>query len=200
VNKTKEHILKTSLLLFLQKSYKEVTMREIVTKTGLSKGAFYHHFTSKEDLFREIVSMFFSMGEINYDSFPQDSLHDFYNQYLEYIDRSFKEMYKMFDSSQEDAMSLNLFLIMFEAIAKFPEFLERELEDYNKSLEAWQKVIAHARAKGEIRSSVSDKQIANLFLYCTDGVFIRFVNSDKKASYRSSLSSAFDTIYANLKS
>ncbi len=199
MNKTKEHILKTSLLLFLQKSYKEVTMREIVTKTGLSKGAFYHYFTSKEDLFREIVGMFFSMGEINYDAFSQESLHEFYKEYLDYIDKSFKEMYKMFDSSQEDAMSLNLFLIMFEAIAKFPEFLERELKDYKRSLEAWQKVIAHAKEKGEIKSSANDTQIANLFLYCTDGVFLRFVNSDKKASYRDSLSSAFDTIYANLK-
>ena len=37
-------------------------MKEIVEKTGLSKGAFYHHFSSKEILFKEIVLMFFAMG------------------------------------------------------------------------------------------------------------------------------------------
>jgi len=58
MNEAKEHILRTSLLLFLQKSYKEVTMREIVEKTALSKGAFYHYFSSKEQLFKEIVLMF----------------------------------------------------------------------------------------------------------------------------------------------
>jgi TetR/AcrR family transcriptional repressor of nem operon len=36
----KDHILLTSLKLFLQKSFKEVTMKEIVNKTGLSKGVF----------------------------------------------------------------------------------------------------------------------------------------------------------------
>ncbi|OIP04989.1 MAG: hypothetical protein AUJ97_01965 [Bacteroidetes bacterium CG2_30_32_10] len=62
MNDAREHILKTSLLLFLQKSYKDVTMSEIVEKTGFSKGAFYHYFTSKEELFKEIASNFFSMG------------------------------------------------------------------------------------------------------------------------------------------
>jgi len=41
---TKTHILMVSLKLFLQKNFKEVTMKEIVKETGLSKGAFYHYF------------------------------------------------------------------------------------------------------------------------------------------------------------
>ncbi len=41
---TREHILKVSLYLFLQKGFKEVTMREIVEKSEMSKGAIYHYF------------------------------------------------------------------------------------------------------------------------------------------------------------
>lgn len=199
MNETKEHILKTSLLLFLQKSYKEVTMKEIVTKTGLSKGAFYHYFISKEDLFREIAGLFFSMGRIDYSEFPQDSLYNFYNQYLDSIDRSFEQLYGLVDSSEEEAISFNLFFILFEAIARFPEFMKMELEEYTNALDAWKKVIKHAKERGEIKSSASNKKIANLFLYCTDGVFIRYMNNNKKASYRDSLASAFDTVYENLK-
>jgi AcrR family transcriptional regulator len=43
---SRTHILETAANLFMQKSYKEVTMKEIVDKTGLSKGAFYLHFRS----------------------------------------------------------------------------------------------------------------------------------------------------------
>ncbi len=56
---TKAHILMVSLKLFLQKNFKEVTMKEIVEETGLSKGAFYHYFESKEKLFYEIIDYFF---------------------------------------------------------------------------------------------------------------------------------------------
>ncbi|MDR2424627.1 MAG: TetR/AcrR family transcriptional regulator, partial [Prevotellaceae bacterium] len=52
---TKQHILETACLLFLKKSYKEVTLKEIIRETGLSNGAFYHHFESKEQLFKEVI-------------------------------------------------------------------------------------------------------------------------------------------------
>lgn len=199
MNNTKEHILKTSLLLFLQKSYRDVTMSEIVAKTGLSKGAFYHYFTSKEELFREIAGLFFSMGAVNYTSFSHDSLITFYHQYIDYLDHSLDEMGRMASASGDNTINLNFFLILFEAVSRFPEFLKMEAEFHQKDVEAWMSVIAVARAKGEISSPSSDEEIANLFLYCTDGVFLRFINNDQPATYRDFITRAFDSIYLNLK-
>lgn len=47
---TKDGILKVALQLFLQKGYKNVSYQDIVKKSGLSKGAIYHYFKSKDDL------------------------------------------------------------------------------------------------------------------------------------------------------
>ncbi len=199
MNSTKEHILKTSLLLFLQKSYRDVTMSEIVAKTGLSKGAFYHYFTSKEELFREIASAFLSMGAVNYTLFSNDSLKTFYHQYIDYLEHSLDEMSRMASASGDNTFSLNFFLILFEAVGRFPEFLKKEAEFHHRDVDAWTTVIAAARAKGEISSPSSDVDIANLFLYCTDGVFLRFINNDQPATYRDFITKAFDTIYLNLK-
>ena len=52
---TKDSILKIALQLFLKKGYKDVSYRDLIKETGLSKGAIYHHFKSKEDL---LVSTF----------------------------------------------------------------------------------------------------------------------------------------------
>jgi len=199
MNETKEHILKTSLMLFLQKSYKDVTMKEIVEKTGLSKGAFYHYFTSKEELYKEIVNLFFSSGVIDYSTFPTDSLKSFYTYYVEYIGVSFQKMYELVGISKEGKVSANFFLIMFEAIGRFPEFLTFELEQHNKDVAAWEKIIKKAKKTGEIKTNTTEEQIANLFLYCTDGVFIRFINSDQSKPYEANLLIAFDSIYNNIK-
>lgn len=51
---TRGLILKTALQLFLKKGYKDVTYNDLIEKTGLSKGAIYHHFTSKEDLLASV--------------------------------------------------------------------------------------------------------------------------------------------------
>jgi AcrR family transcriptional regulator len=44
--------------LFLQKGYERTTINDVIEATGLSKGAFYHHFRAKEDLLEAIVQRF----------------------------------------------------------------------------------------------------------------------------------------------
>ncbi|MFB6318591.1 TetR/AcrR family transcriptional regulator [Saccharicrinis sp. FJH54] len=196
---TKSYILKTSLVLFLQKSFKEVTMNEIVGKTGLSKGAFYHYFKSKEELYKEIVSMFFSLGSVDYASFDQGSLYHFCTDYIEHTEASFKQIYALTGIVEKDDVNLNFMMIMFEAIKKFPEFLKMEYALYEKSSAAWITVIDKAKKSGEIKSDTPSKIIADTFLYLTDGVFIRFINSDKFDSYSEGLKEAFNAVYENLK-
>lgn len=199
MNDTRKHILRTSLILFLKKSYRDVTMKELVETTGLSKGAFYHYFSSKEALFKEIVALFLTMGVVNYDEFSQDSLKAFYVQYIDFLNNSMLAMNKLVSGSDNESLEFNFFLIMFEAASRFPEFLKMELEMHKKDMEAWTKVIATARKKREIKSRSSKEEIANLFLYCTDGVFLRFVNNDNPKAFKDYLLNAYNTIYNNLK-
>lgn len=199
MNETKEHILKTSLLLFLQKSYKEVTMSDIVKKTGLSKGAFYHYFISKEQLFKEIVLMFFSMGEMDFQSFPKETLKGFIDEYLKRIESSFIQINQMMGGQPNEEVNFNFFFIMFDAMKRFPEMMKLERQQYLKDIKVWESVIENAKNQAEIRSSTNSREIADLFLYCTDGVFIRVVNTEKQVKYKDKLQQAFYAFYENLK-
>lgn len=199
MNETKQHILKTSLILFLKYSYRDVTMKQIVEKTGLSKGAFYHYFESKDVLFKEIVYMFFTMGALNYNSFSKDSLKLFYQQYIDILDNSMMEIDSMVNTSDDSSSNHNFFVILFEAVRMFPDFLIKEREMHEIDVEAWTTVILEAKKNGEINTISADKDIAELFLYCTDGVFLRYVNNNLNENYKTFLTSAFDSIYNNLK-
>lgn len=198
MNETKKFIIKTALKLFLQKGYKDVTMKDLVQATNLSKGAFYHHFESKEQLFKVIVSLFFNLGAIDYSDFPKDSLDMFYHYYVDSVAESMHQLYTYIGGEEGEA-TYNFFLIMFDALRLFPEFLEIEQKQYLQDRKAWEQVIGKAKRKKEIRSKASDEEIARLFLYTTDGVFIRFVNDTRKETYPSVLLEAFDTLYAGLK-
>jgi AcrR family transcriptional regulator len=57
--KTRELILSKSFQLFLSKGYKEISINNIIGECGISKGAFYHHFKSKEELYQEVLNRFF---------------------------------------------------------------------------------------------------------------------------------------------
>lgn len=51
----KRSIYDAALRLFLRDGFDAVRVDDILLETGLSKGGFYHHFKSREDILREIV-------------------------------------------------------------------------------------------------------------------------------------------------
>lgn len=52
--RTVEKILQVSLKLFNEKGYEKTTIQDIVNELGMSKGAIYHHFKSKEEIVEAI--------------------------------------------------------------------------------------------------------------------------------------------------
>ena len=52
--KTIEQILSISYRLFLEKGYEQTTIQDIINELGMSKGAIYHHFKSKEEILHAI--------------------------------------------------------------------------------------------------------------------------------------------------
>lgn len=52
---TVQGILTTALELFKTKGYEQTTILDIVDKMGVSRGAFYHHFKSKEEVLYAIL-------------------------------------------------------------------------------------------------------------------------------------------------
>ncbi|MCI8478584.1 MAG: TetR/AcrR family transcriptional regulator [Oscillospiraceae bacterium] len=53
---TVQKILDTAEQLFIEKGYDHASLQDIIDATGLSKGAIYHHFASKEDIFYSVCA------------------------------------------------------------------------------------------------------------------------------------------------
>jgi len=61
--KTKKNIIKAGQVCFAQHGYDATGVAEICKEAGVSKGAFYHHFPSKQDLYLEILGAW--LGELD---------------------------------------------------------------------------------------------------------------------------------------
>jgi AcrR family transcriptional regulator len=48
---TINNILEAARILFIEKQYADVTLKEIAEMAGVTKGALYHHFATKEELY-----------------------------------------------------------------------------------------------------------------------------------------------------
>ena len=83
MNETKKIILLSSLRLFLQHEYKEVTMKGILDASGQAKGTFYYHFKDKEQVFKEAAKYFIENYVIlDFNKMPCDSVNGYIKAYL----------------------------------------------------------------------------------------------------------------------
>jgi AcrR family transcriptional regulator len=53
---TRTALMSTARRLFAERGYADVSANEIVSEAGLSRGALYHHYSDKRDLFRAVFT------------------------------------------------------------------------------------------------------------------------------------------------
>jgi AcrR family transcriptional regulator len=190
-------------MLFLQKNFKEVTMKEIVERTGLSKGAFYHYFNSKEQVFEEVMDHFFAAGiKQNFESYSFETLKGFYQDYIRDAIakmRSFKNL----RTDSEETFSTNHYFLIFDAMKMLPSYKKKLLEHNLEELKYWKKIVHIAKKSGENKTTMTDEQVAKLFIYSGDGLGMQLIMSDPSAQkmekFKSELQSIWDGLYSALK-
>ena len=86
---TKQNIIKASFALFLEKGYRDLTIKEIMAVTELSKGAIYHHFKNKEEVYLATLDQyFFALLE------PKEmALKDTFSENIEMIYHFFADLF-----------------------------------------------------------------------------------------------------------
>jgi AcrR family transcriptional regulator len=200
MTETKEHILKIAFRLFLLKNFKEVTMQDIVKETGLSKGAFYHYFASKEQVFQEVVGKYY-LGEGLYDiqTLSQTSLKAFYLDCLGHIQHYIQFVLASAGIDGNVPSVVNYFNLVFDALGRLPDFREKSQQSQLAELNLWQKMIEQAVESGEIQPVGSSLAIAKLFAFSVDSTFIHAVMEGNFTRGIDDIQLMWDNLYQILK-
>jgi len=199
MSQTKDLILKTAFLLFTQKGYKAVTLKEIVEKTGLSKGAFYHYFTSKEKLFYEVVETFFFKSMlVDFSFLDKTSLKNFYSDYVVTLQKKFKELKDNLILGGPE-INFNYITLLFDAINLFPDFRGKLIKVLNDEINEWTQVVKTARSNGEFTSPMTDEQIARMFIYSNDGISLRLLLEGHLELMYSEMMNLWNNFYDEIK-
>ena len=84
-NENKNKIIEVALKLINEKGFDNVSVSEITKEAGVSKGAFYIHFESKEDLIEKQISMYFDDSKLNGDHSNYEKLKYFLTKSIKRI-------------------------------------------------------------------------------------------------------------------
>ncbi|NOX64944.1 MAG: TetR/AcrR family transcriptional regulator [Chlorobi bacterium] len=89
----KHEIIKAALQIFAQKGYKATTLDEIAEKSEFGKGTIYNYFSSKEEIYTEIITSVIEQHQIIIRKIDEKTvtLHDFVEELLASLIRFSRE-------------------------------------------------------------------------------------------------------------
>lgn len=150
---TRKYIVKTALGLFISKSYKAVTMSDLEKATGLTKGAFYHHFKNKEQLFVEVIDTYYLSTDLfdNKSLINNGSLKQNFDYLLGKIE---EEVEKLKEFTQKEVVDPYLFLLIIEAREYYPNFIEKARDKEMRVFRIWEQIVLRAKENKEIRQEL----------------------------------------------
>ncbi len=155
---TVQKILDVSLKLFLEKGYEETTVLDIIHNMGgMTRGAFYHHFKSKEEVFDTLSDKLFSDNNPFDEAKKQDNLTG-----LE------KLKYVLQRASTEDTKSRQLSISVMQLLNS-PAFLKKLIVDTNIDalVPICQEIIEEGIKDGSIKAK-NAKMTAEIFVFATN--------------------------------
>jgi AcrR family transcriptional regulator len=152
----KQHILTSALELFLKHGYAAVSVNQIVNKAGVSKGGFYHHFKSKE----ELLVIFFDLW-LNKDVY---SLIDFLKSSRLSTKEKVERIFAHFVPRKDQALDLfenrvygeDVYsLLVLEGINRSEVLKQKARQAFDDLIREYEKLLRAGKRRGDIKEDVT---------------------------------------------
>ena len=191
---SKEKILNAAFNLFLQKGYRDVSLKDIVDDVGLTKGAFYHYFEGKEQLLTEVIDSYFtSLSDRIYEQLPKVHLEMFMVGYQKVLTEQIDQLSK--DAVRGNNLSLSYYYFAFDALRILPEFGEKMREIQLREEQTWVEVIENAKVSGEVLDSIDSQEIAKLFVSSKNGLAMQVILENSLKLFSKEIQSVWASLY-----
>jgi AcrR family transcriptional regulator len=174
---TRDRIADAAERLFEEKGYYETSMDDIVKESGLSKGAIYGYFESKEDLFE-------SLQKREYITALDET-----RKLLSCPDSARTKLEKIADiyflsQNESSRMQCRMTLEYSAASLRMKPVHKRTEEQYGIIHELLATAIKEGVKKGEFRKDLDVDSTASLLVATVDGLLLRWATTDAQIDWK----------------
>ncbi|MEC0265762.1 TetR/AcrR family transcriptional regulator [Paenibacillus anseongense] len=170
-------ILEGALHCFTEKGFQATTMDDIVRHLGISKGAIYSYFASKEEMYIQMaddkMNAMLENSTETFKSMPSaaDQIRYMYNRFRS---QSLTELRKW--------MAFHLEFMLYAA--RQPQLTQRWNEYADKALVFIKDIMDCGKLTGEFRSDLDSAAASRLFWSIRDGLALQYMLSGEEADYK----------------
>jgi len=158
---TKKQIAKAALQLFLQNGYERTSLNQIAARVGITKPAIYHHFRNKDELFHEVLSLFFQeMGKWSKARFEAcKDVKDLLGSFFEML-TGFRETANRLLGKQKGRAQYSFLEVLLSACKKDPSIRQRMEQGFIQTRNFLKGELLKAQKKGQIRKDIDCETLA----------------------------------------
>lgn len=191
---TRATLLKTALNLFSSKGYAATSIDDISQAAKLTRGALYHHFQSKADLYNTLVEEVSARGA----NIVQESVAEG-GTFTEILKRIFVRQLTYIEENKEARAVMELALFKTGAHPELQSGRERQIQGGKAMIDGIAQAMQVGISSGELRNDISPKEMALSFLAFQNGVIQLWLASPKSFSLKGGAGTFADVLIQGLK-
>ena len=162
---TKEYIIDQAYKLFLNKSYEAVSISDISKAIGFTKGALYHHFLNKEDLFKAVVDKYLKI--IGLGEFKKDiTMAECIQMIIDYV----SQVVNSTCIDNQAFAPVSYISLLIDALRHYPGFAEKHEHFFNETVSNLETILDQAVMNGEIRNDIDTSLVAQHLFSLSTGI------------------------------
>lgn len=155
---TRNKIVETFYKLVAEKGYAGATMNEVVKRAGISKGAIYHHFKNKEEIFYAVLQFVFSKDQVLVFNMDNLKAHEYKDKLIE-MGRNYLMLNKV---DKHYCQFRNEFIVLSLRDEKIREYILKAFYEY---MELFRQLLEELQKKDLIRKDYDiEAKASQLFM------------------------------------
>ena len=191
---TREHLLKKALAVFSKKGYAATTLQDIAREANVTRGAIYHHFGGKAELYNTLVREYADRGNQIMGQAASEG-----GTLLDILRRVFVRQLQSIEDDREMRALMELYLFKTGLIPELEEGRQQQIESGVSLVEMLAGIMSQGVQQGLLRSDVEPKEMARAYLAFQNGLINLWLTTPEQFSLKASAESFADILMAGIQ-
>jgi AcrR family transcriptional regulator len=174
---TRQSLLEAALEVFSQKGYASTRLEDVAEAAGVTRGAIYHHFGGKKELFHAL----FEEASASGDQTVQRAIAEG-GSFLDITRRVLVYSLELLQKNSQFRRITALYLFNAGSSPELADFQRQRGKDMKQQMEGIVGFFQTALAQGEVRSDLDPQIAARAFLAYQNGLMLLWLLNPKLVS------------------
>jgi len=191
---TRKHLLKKALTAFSKKGYAAATLEDIASEAEVTRGAIYHHFGGKAELYNTLVREYADRGS----AIMQQAVSEG-GTLPDILRRVFVRQLQAIEEDREMRALMELYLFKTGLVPELEEGRQQQVESGVGLIEMMAGIMLQGIQAGLLRSDVDPKEMARAYLAFQNGLINLWLTAPDQFSLKDSAESFADILMAGIQ-